>query len=100
MFLSELAVNQLKNLPQQNSQLVRVLVQWAVYWTSSVSLHPYPWQKNVGLEGTAFQFLLATALASGFTNLNYRRWREGPLQWFQGLWETRRWFRTPLLLLC
>lgn len=34
-----------------------------------MSLHPYPWQKkNVGLEGTAFQFLLATALASGFSD--------------------------------
>lgn len=69
MFLSELAINQLKNLPQQNSQLVRVSMWWAVYWTSSVSLHPYPWQKkNVGLKGTAFQFLLATALASGFSD--------------------------------
>ena len=67
MFLSELAVNQLKNLPQQNSQLVRVSMRWAVYWTSSVSLHLFPSQKkNVGLEGAAFQFLLATALTSGF----------------------------------
>lgn len=68
MLLSELAVNQLKNLPQQNSPLVRVSLWWAVYWTSSMSLYPFPWQKNVGLEGTAFQFPFAAALASGFTN--------------------------------
>lgn len=33
-----------------------------------MSLQPYTWQKNVGLEGTAFLFFLATALVSGFTN--------------------------------
>jgi len=69
MFLSEFAVNQLKNVPQQNSQLVRVSVWWAVYWTSSASLQPCPWQKqHVSLGGTAVQFLLGTALPSGFAN--------------------------------
>lgn len=102
MLLSELAVNQLKNPPKQIFQLVRVSMGCVLDICVPPSL---PQQKNVGLEGAVFQFLLATALSSGFSNKETLALLpvlcvEGLLQLFPGLWETRRWVRTHLLLLC
>lgn len=101
MLLSELAVNQLKNPLQQIFQSVRVSMGCVL---DICVPPPLPQQKNMDLEGAAFQFLLATALSPGFSDKETLALLpvlcvEGLLQLFPGLWEIRRWFRTHLLLL-
>lgn len=93
-----------ENLPWQNSQLVRVSLWWGLCIGQVLCpSNPMPgrrtciWKAQHFCSSSLLHWLLDSLTRKP---LNYCQWREGFLQWFQGLQDTRRWFRAPLLPLC